>query len=145
MRQLQSIPNAPYLVDSMRSLGYSFEDAIADLVDNSISAKAKHIKIIQKPSVKPELIIFDDGYGMSEEELIEALRFGSRSPNEIREENDLGRFGLGMKTASLSQCKQLIVASKKDGRISCASWDLEVIKDTNDWSVMKYDYLTIRS
>lgn len=139
MRQLQSIPNAPYLVDSMRSLGYSFEDAIADLVDNSISAKAKHIKIIQKPSAKPELIIFDDGYGMSEAELIEALRFGSRSPNEIREENDLGRFGLGMKTASLSQCKQLIVASKKDGRISCASWDLDVIKDTNDWSVIQYD------
>ena len=61
MKQLQSIPNAPYLVESMRSLGYSFEDAIADLVDNSISARAKHIKIIQKPSDNPELIVFDDG------------------------------------------------------------------------------------
>ena len=139
MKQLQSIPNAPYLVESMRSLGYSFEDAIADLVDNSISARAKHVKIIQKPSDNPELIVFDDGDGMSEEELIEALRFGSRSPDEIREGDDLGRFGLGMKTASLSQCRKLIVASKKSGKISCASWDLDVIKDTNDWSVIQYD------
>ena len=139
MKQLQSIPNAPYLVESMRSLGYSFEDAIADLIDNSISANAKHIKIIQKPSEDPELIIFDDGEGMDEEELIEALRFGSRSPKDARSEGDLGRFGLGMKTASLSQCRQLIVASKKSGRVTCASWDLDVIKNTNDWSVIQYD------
>ena len=143
MRQLQSIPNAPYLVDSMRSLGYSFEDAIADLVDNSVSAKAKNIDIFQKPSENddPELIIIDDGEGMSEGELIEALRFGSRSPNDVRESDDLGRFGLGMKTASLSQCRQLIVASKKRGsaKIYCASWDLDVIRDTNDWSVIQYD------
>ena len=139
MNIISSIPNAPCLVESMRSLGYSFETAIADLIDNCISAKAKHIKIIQKPSDDPELIIFDDGLGMSDNELEEALRFGSKNPNEQRDDDDLGRYGLGMKSASLSQCRQLIVASKKDGKISCYSWDIDVIIENNDWSVIKYD------
>ena len=139
MNIVNSIPNAPCLVESMRSLGYSFETAIADLMDNCISAKAKHIKIIQKPSDEPELIIFDDGFGMSEDELEEALRFGSKSPKEQRNNDDLGRYGLGMKSASLSQCRQLVVASKKDGKISCFSWDIDVIREQNNWAAIQYD------
>ena len=143
MKTIKSMPNAPCLIESMRSLGYSFESAIADLVDNCISAKSKNIYIIQKPANEPELIIIDDGYGMDSDELIEALRFGSKSPKDKRNEDDLGRYGLGMKSASLSQCRQLIVASKKEDTISCFSWDIDKVNETNDWSVLQYDEKSI--
>jgi len=132
------MPYAPLLIESMRSLGYSFDTAIADLIDNSVSAKAKNIHILLEPSKDPQLIIFDDGEGMTSSSLEEALRFGSRGPSDIRSEHDLGRFGLGLKSASLSQCRRLIVASKHEGQISCFSWDLDEVQRLNDWSVLEY-------
>ena len=123
----------------MRSLGYSFETAIADIIDNSVSANAKNIHIYIEPSNDPQLIIFDDGHGMSSDELEEALRFGSKGPNEHRGQQDLGRFGLGLKSASLSQCRKLVVASKKGGHLSCFSWDIDIVQKENDWSVVEYD------
>jgi len=122
----------------MRSLGYSFDTAIADLIDNSVSAKAKNISILLDPSDDPQLIIFDDGVGMDSATLEEALRFGSRGPNEIRDKHDLGRFGLGLKSASLSQCRRLVVVSKHNGRLSCFSWDLDEVQRRNDWAVLEY-------
>ena len=124
----ECVPFAPTLIESMRSLGYSFPSAIADLLDNSISAKAKKITIIAEPSSDPEMIIFDDGCGMSYDELYEAMRYGSTNPLETRSEDDLGRFGLGMKSASLSQCRRMVVVSKKDGVISAFSWDLDYVR-----------------
>ena len=138
MRVKQSTPYAPLLIESMRSLGYSFDTAIADLIDNSVSAKAKNINILLDPSDDPQLILFDDGLGMDAANLEEALRFGSRGPKETRSEHDLGRFGLGLKSASLSQCRRLVVASKTDGQICCFSWDLDEVQRTNDWSVLEY-------
>lgn len=140
MKVKQSTPYAPLLIESMRSLGYSFDTAIADLIDNSVSAKAKNIDILLDPSDDPQLIIFDDGLGMDASTLEEALRFGSRGPNEVRNEHDLGRFGLGLKSASLSQCRRLIVASKTNGNICCFSWDLDEVQRTNDWSVLEYSF-----
>ncbi len=138
MKIKQSTPHAPLLIESMRSLGYSFETAIADLIDNSVSAQAKDIKILLDPSDDPQLIIFDNGQGMDSDMLEEALRFGSRGPSEIRSEHDLGRFGLGLKSASLSQCRRLVVASKANGSLCCFSWDLDEVQRTNDWSVLEY-------
>lgn len=138
MRIKTSMPYAPLLIESMRSLGYSFDTAIADLIDNSVSAEAKNIQILVEPSDDTQLIIFDDGHGMDSATLEEALRFGSRGPSDVRAEHDLGRFGLGLKSASLSQCRRLIVASKKDGEICCFSWDLDEVQRTNDWSVLEY-------
>lgn len=138
MQVKKSMPYAPLLIESMRSLGYSFDTAVADLIDNSVSAKAKNIHILLEPSEDPQLIIFDDGEGMDSGSLEEALRFGSRGPSDIRSEHDLGRFGLGLKSASLSQCRRLIVASKHDGKISCFSWDLDEVQRLNDWSVLEY-------
>ena len=138
MKIKQSTPYAPLLIESMRSLGYSFDTAIADLIDNSVSAEAKNISILLDPSDDPQLIIFDDGQGMDSSTLEEALRFGSRGPSEIRNVNDLGRFGLGLKSASLSQCRRLVVASKRDGLLCCFSWDLDEVQRTNDWSVLEY-------
>jgi len=138
MKAIHSPPYAPLLMESMRSLGYSFDTAIADLIDNSVSAQAKHIKILLDPSDDPQLIIFDDGKGMSSDALQEALRFGSRGPAETRDEFDLGRFGLGLKSASLSQCRRLVVVSKHDGALSGFSWDMDVVIETGEWSVMEY-------
>jgi hypothetical protein len=138
MKIIQSPPYAPLLIESMRSLGYSFDTAIADLIDNSVSAQAKNISILLDPSDDPQLIIFDDGRGMNAATLEEALRFGSRGPMETRSEYDLGRFGLGLKSASLSQCRRLIVASKHNGIICCYSWDLDKVEESGDWSVLEY-------
>jgi hypothetical protein len=138
MKIKQSPPYAPLLIESMRSLGYSFDTAIADLIDNSVSAQAKNINILLDPSDDPQLIIFDNGHGMDAAELEEALRFGSRGPLETRNEFDLGRFGLGLKSASLSQCRRLIVASKTNNSLCCFSWDLDEVEKTDDWSVLEY-------
>ncbi len=110
MFEEECVPFAPALIESMRSLGYSFQSAVADLLDNSISAKAENIYIFSSPSDNPSLIIFDDGCGMSASQLYEAMRYGSSNPLDERDTDDLGRFGLGMKSASLSQCRKLIVA-----------------------------------
>ena len=95
MFEQECVPFAPSLIESMRSLGYSFPSAIADLLDNSISARAKKITIVAEPNLNPSLVIFDDGCGMNQNELYEAMRYGSSNPLEERKEDDLGRFGLG--------------------------------------------------
>lgn len=145
MFEKESVPYAPALVESMRALGYSFESAIADIIDNSISAESKRIDIIMMPSEDPTLIIVDDGYGMLASELEEAMRYGSKNPLESRNENDLGRFGLGLKSASLSQCRELIVASKKDGELSAFSWNLDHIVSTGEWSLLGFEENEINS
>ena len=118
-------PCAPALIESKRSLGYSFQSAVADLLANSISAKAENIYIFSSPSDNPSLIIFDDGCGMSASQLYEAMRYGSSNPLDDRDTDDLGRFGLGMKSASLSQCRKLIVVSKQDREVNAYAWDLQ--------------------
>ena len=143
MKEKECIPFAPNLVESMRSIGYSFKTAIADLIDNSIGALAKRIDLIMLPDDNPYLIILDNGHGMSYEELELALRFGSKNPNEERTEEDLGRFGLGMKSASLSQCRKLTVVSKKNGVISAFSWDIDYINEQKKWVLIEYDSNTI--
>ncbi len=126
-------PNVGHLIESLREIGYSVEVAIADLIDNSITAESTEIKIfaVKKPEIS--IVILDNGNGMSERELIEAMRLASTSPKDIRKKNDLGRFGLGLKTASFSQCKKLTVVTKNQGGISCRQWDLNFISEKNEW------------
>ena len=96
-------PNANSLIMSMRSLGYSLNNAVADIIDNSISAKATKIDIICSwDNQEPFVEIKDNGIGMTSEELEEAMRLGSKNPLHERDKEDLGRFGLGLKTASFS-------------------------------------------
>jgi hypothetical protein len=137
------IPNANALIESLRSIGYNFESAISDLIDNSISAGAENIHINFEFDPNLKLSIFDDGHGMHQEELIDAMRFGSQDPTIQRERSDLGRFGLGLKSASLSQCKKLTVISKKGSLISGASWDLDYIKQVQDWKIKLLDQNSI--
>ena len=108
---LDATPSAALLIESIRDIGYTLETAIADLVDNSISAGANNIQIflLNDKDNQPFLSVEDDGCGMTEEELLSAMRLGSKDPNIVRRKDDLGRFGLGLKTASFSQCRHLKV------------------------------------
>lgn len=127
-------PRAGSLIESLRDLGYSLETAVADIIDNSISAGAGQIDIWCSSDVIPlTLAIVDNGEGMDEETLVEAMRPGSTNPNAQREGHDLGRFGLGLKTASFSQGRSLSVISRRDGHQSAAEWDLDRIEDEDDW------------
>lgn len=127
-------PSAACLSASMRDLGYSLETAIADLIDNSISAGADSIEIICDLSgPKPLVVVLDNGRGMTESELLEAMRHGTTNPKQPRSPRDLGRFGLGLKTASFSQCRSLTVASARDGILCGAEWNLDRIDAADDW------------
>ena len=130
-------PVASDLLESMRAIGYSFESAIADLMDNSLSAQARAIDINFSPFDDPYVAILDDGTGMSPETLTAAMRHGSTNPNINREQSDLGRFGLGLKTASLSQCRRLTVASLRDSVLSGRCWDLDYIAVRKDWMLLQ--------
>ena len=120
-------------IESIRDIGYSFEVAVADLVDNSITAGSTDIAIHMV--AHPELIfsMLDNGAGMSDKELVEAMRLATRNPKEIRSKHDLGRFGLGLKTASFSQARRLTVISKKNGSIASKMWDLDYISKEDKW------------
>ena len=139
MKAIPLAPEATQLLESLRSIGYSAEAAIADLIDNSITAEASRVDIRFPPGEPTHLAIIDDGEGMSSKELVKAMRHGSRSPSESRPANDLGRFGLGLKTASLSQCRCLTVVSKRGGEISACRWDLDFVKECNDWMLLQLE------
>lgn len=133
-------PEAASLMMSARSFGnYDLPGAIADLIDNSIKARAKRIRIWCRYNAgEPEVRICDDGDGMSQGELIAAMRPASSNPTEKRASDDLGRFGWGMKSASFSQCRRLTVLTVQKGMRSGASWDLD---DIQDWrmGVLSHD------
>jgi hypothetical protein len=132
-------PSARAMIESLRAIGYSPATAIADIIDNSISAKAKNIWLTFYWSGSNSYIsILDDGTGMDEDTLIEAMRPGSKNPLEERSSNDLGRFGMGLKTASFSQCKRLTVRTKiVNGSIATRSWDIDHVIKTNQWQLLK--------
>lgn len=135
---VQLLPNATSLIESMRSIGYSFETAIADVIDNSISAKASEVEIyLLKKNGLPFIQILDDGWGMDNEELLEAMRLGSKNPATKREEGDLGRFGLGLKSASFSQCRVLSVISKKKNDTYGYQWNLDKVAQSNKFEVLR--------
>ncbi len=136
MKEVLLPPRAASLSESMRDLGYSLEAAVADIIDNSISAKASKVDIfIDVLDSGANLAIIDDGFGMNEKELIKAMRHGSKNPRTPRSKDDLGRFGLGLKTATFSQCTKLTVISSKDGIKSGAFWDLKFVSDRDEWII----------
>lgn len=140
MRTVDLPPHSSSLMESMRDIGYSMGSALADLIDNSITAEATRIEIFADTSgTEPKVAILDDGGGMTYEVLLEAMRLGTHNPLEERDSSDLGRFGLGLKTASLSQCRMMTVISKRAGSTSGARWDLDYVADTNEWTLQVLD------
>lgn len=132
-------PNLKNFIKSLRDVGYTLEIAVADIIDNSISANASEIKIYAVPEPELFFCIFDNGNGMSDDELFEAMRLATKNPDTARDKKDLGRFGLGLKTASFSQCKKLTVLSKKNFQISIKQWDLDYISQANKWELITPD------
>ncbi len=135
-KEIELAPRASALAESLRDMGYSLRTALADVIDNSITAGARKIDLLADTHDEvPAIGVLDDGSGMTQGELLEAMRPGSQSPLELRDADDLGRFGLGLKTASFSQCRRVTVLTKKEGVPSCASWDLDTVAAREKWVV----------
>jgi hypothetical protein len=137
MGNIEIIPSARRLIRSLRDMGYDFTQAVADVIDNAIEAKATVVSVDTEFDGDNSWVrITDNGFGMKPDTLREALRFGS---DRSYADNDLGKFGLGLKTASLSQCQCLSVASRwNPDRVDVAAyaWDLDHIEKTDRWEIV---------
>lgn len=133
-------PEASSMIETFRAIGYSIETAIADIVDNSITAEARNIWIdYDWKGPKTTLSILDDGIGMNNEQLIQAMRPGSKNPLHERNKDDLGRFGLGLKTASFSQSRKFTVFSKaRDYQPAFWTWDLDYVNQEQAWKLIRF-------
>ena len=133
------IPSARRLISSLRDLGYDFPAAVADIVDNSIEAGATRVGIdVRGDGDESWVRICDNGAGMKPAQVREALRYGTA--REYDERKALGKFGLGLKTASMSQCQHLLVASRSSAdqpQISAYAWDLAHILETDSWEILE--------
>lgn len=139
MKEVISIPNALRTFQALRNLGYDLFSSIADVVDNSITDKvaARNIQIKLNLTFGKKFCcqIQDDGCGMDQKELEEAMRLGTETTYE---DNDLGKFGMGMKTASLSHCNVLTVISKRENSTLCGyRWDISKIEETQKWTLLR--------
>ena len=133
MRDETLVPGVE-LLESMRSVGYSFNAAAADIIDNSIAAGATKIEVVADTVGGAYVGFMDDGGGMSSDEAREALKLAGTRHIE-RGESDLGRFGLGLKTASLSQGRKLTVLTKRGGELTGLQWDLDHVLESGNWSI----------
>jgi hypothetical protein len=134
MAKVPNPPHASALMATARSFGnYDLAAALADLIDNSIQAKAANVWIEFEPQDDDVTVrVRDDGCGMTRSVLIDAMRPASRNPEEKRDVFDLGRFGWGMKSASFSQARVLTVVSWTKSGITAARWDID---DLDDWAM----------
>lgn len=129
------MPNAKMLLSSLRSVGYTEETAIADIVDNSISSGANTIQLYFDWDDQA-ILIADNGKGMQKKELLDSMKIGSSDPRVTRGASDLGRFGMGMKTASFSLGKQILVITKQKDEINNAEWNLEYVENEDKWEIL---------
>lgn len=132
-------PNPEFLIKSIAEQGYSLETALADLMDNSITANATRIEVLTKIDAEPFILFLsDNGDGMGKESLKKNMQFPSKSPEEIRSVGDLGRFGLGLKTASFSQTRNFTVLSRKKGSddFFALTWDVNHLKKSKKWEMI---------
>ncbi len=132
-------PHAAALAESLRAFGYDLATALADLADNSLYHQCRTIDVhFHWAGERSAIAISDDGSGMDEQQLVNSMRVGSQSPLLPRDAGDLGRFGLGLKTASFSQCRRMTVLTKQsDGEVHVRCWDLDHIAKTNTWQLLR--------
>ncbi len=132
-------PHARSLVESLRAFGYDLATALADLADNSLFSQAKNIRLhFHWAGAESAIALADDGAGMDESTLVNAMRVGSTNPRDKRHEDDFGRFGLGLKTASFSQCRRVTVLTRqKRGPALVRCWDLDHIAATDKWQLLR--------
>ena len=131
-------PRPEALIESLRAFGYTIQTAIADLIDNSVTAKATNVDVdFQWNGPQSWIRLTDNGEGMDEKQLSEAMALGYKSPLDERNPKDLGRFGLGLKTASFSQCRSLTVLSTRGGKDSVRCWDLDFVQKERKWALLR--------
>lgn len=135
---MEVIPSARRLMDSLRDIGYELPAAVADIIDNSIAAAATEIHVDLRYEGSDSWVrVTDNGTGMPTDVLNEAMRYGS---DREYTEADLGRFGLGLKTASMSQCRRLTVATRPDPdrrSVELRRWDLDEVEESDRWLVLR--------
>ena len=133
-------PPAKTLINGIRAIGYNFSTAVADIIDNSISARATRIDIITEVADGSSYVAFlDNGCGMSYDELENAMLLGSSRESRADSDLELGRFGLGLKSASLSQCREFTVVSKLADSVNAIMFDLNLIEAENKWNLRVLD------
>lgn len=139
-RSRSAPPRASAMLEALRGLGYSPATALADIIDNSIAVGARSVNVtFHWDGQNSHVSILDDGCGMTDAALERAMRLGERNPLDTRAGSDLGRFGLGLKTASFSQARRLTVASRIGSELSCLRWDLDVLASSSDgdWHLLE--------
>lgn len=136
MKAFELPPYAPTLIESTRAIGYSLEAAVADIIDNCIAAGASKVDLFFFPVDKEYVAILDNGRGMDDNEITTAMQYGSKNPMDERSKDDLGRFGLGLKTASLSQCRSLTVVTKRKDILLARRWDIDYVTNTGKWTLL---------
>jgi hypothetical protein len=143
---LTVIPSARRLMESLRDIGYELPAAVADLVDNSVDADATQVDITATFEGEDSWIrIADNGTGMETARLNEAMRYGTERDYD---EAELGKFGLGLKTASLSQCRCLTVATRTNPsrrEIEIRRWDLDHVIEEDVWELLRLSTFEVRS
>lgn len=141
MSAIEVIPSAKRLIKSLRDMGYDFSQAVADIVDNSVEAGATLVAIdVEFDGDDSWVRIADNGKGMKPDQVREAMRYGAEREYDG---DDLGKFGLGLKTASLSQCQHLSVASRWNTQradIAAYCWDLDHIERKNRWEILPLNH-----
>lgn len=140
VESIEAIPDPGRTMEGLRDTGYDFKTAIADLVDNSIAAGAANVDIRINLDFRGEIrvSIADDGEGMDRDGLIKAMQYGSP---QRPDPSSLGKYGLGLKTASTAFCKRLSVISRKNGKQPAvmATWDLDAVIDAKKWLLQVSD------
>lgn len=147
MKMKSCPPQASAMIESLRGMGYTIGSAIADVIDNSISAGAGIVRLDFGWSGEKSFIrISDNGHGLTAEELDQAMVLGSTNPLKSRSSDDLGRFGMGLKTASLSQCRRLTVASRASEEVNYRCWDLDVLATSiaGEWTLLLEPFASSR-
>jgi hypothetical protein len=144
MRDEDVVPD-PQLMESMRAVGYTLETAVADIIDNSITVGGDQVDVRFTVTPEPRIAIVDNGSGMDQETLVQAMKLAGQPPSYGRQPHDLGRFGLGLKTASLSQARSLTVATKQGQALRAVRWDLDHLATTDRWSLQVLDDTEVHS
>jgi DNA topoisomerase VI subunit B len=132
MEDLINQPDAHRLIFGLRDTGYNFNTAAADIIDNSIAASASNVNVrIELASDGRKFVYFgDDGEGMSESALFAAMRYGAPVRANLA---SLGKFGLGLKTASSSVCLKFAVITRRATEVEFhkLAWDLDHVEAEN--------------
>ena len=134
-------PDPSRIVEGLRDTGYTLNTSVADVIDNSVShGTAENIYIDASMNIKGEIkfAFIDNGSGMDHIGLINAMKYGSKRP---KDPNSLGKYGMGLKTASSAFCRRfsLISKDKDNSDFTKVTWDLDHIAQKNDWDMLEPD------